>query len=366
MARRRFKRKRRSFKKRRSMRGRRVLRRGYIRYRRTRRMGKRFRGRNFGVAAKLRQGGLSTAAWNYGQVLLNPFAPVLKGPPTIPDFHTLPSCKFYLKARGTLVANEGDIGYVVLNPYRPIGATGAAVGYAPIYASILNATPRTTPATATITGGALNQVAAPVTSASAAYYFDTTFVASDWNNNVAANGFNKFRVVGAGLKVSYASRADSREGSYTSVRIPDNSASWFARNSSVAGTVYTYPSTDQLRKFDEAKFGPVPPAGTFIELNYKPVDSDDFEYSYITERANVAAGDNEFKIPTGTAGIGNGPTMIIAVGEGNASPQTYTWEAIVWYEGIGLGMNGLTPSPCDIAGMGYCTSIYNPRAGPPC
>lgn len=367
MARRRYKRKRRSFKKRRSMRGRRVLRRGYIRYRRTRRMGKRFRGRNFGVAAKLRRGGLSTAAWNYGQVLLNPFAPVLKGPPTIPDFHTLPSCKFYLKARGTLsTLGLDDIGFIAFNPFRPIGADPANPTYAPIYYS---GTP--TARTGAANNGNVNQVAAGVVAAGVtAAYFDTTFTVADWANLAATSGFNKFRVVGAGVKVSYSGRADGREGSYTSVRIPDNSSSWFMRNNTRAGAVYGFPTTAQLRRFDEAKFGPVPPAGTFIEVNYKPVDSDDFEYQHINTRneagpllgnaTTVAAADP-------SAGTGDSPIMIIAVGEGTKTTnQTFTWEAIAWYEGIGLGMNGLTPSPCDIAGMGYCTSIYNPRAGPPC
>jgi len=196
MARRKFtKRKRRIYKRK----GRRVLRKNYVRFRKGR-MGrtKKTRAQSvLGMGMVNRIGMLSPCARDYIQVLTNPFNPRLSAPPCIPDYRSVPSSKFYLRARGTFApcgaAGAEGMAWIIFNPRRP-----HQDGNAPIVHSKNGAR--------SITGaaGSAGGMTYDDTDVSQTEYFDTTLNQVDWENTNDADGHNKFRIVGAGLKVQYA------------------------------------------------------------------------------------------------------------------------------------------------------------------
>jgi len=139
---------------------------------------------------------------------------------------------------------------------------------------------------------------------------------------------------------------------------------WFSGHSKNVDTtgneVVTYPTPTQLRRFDNAQFGPLQPSTHAVELHYRPIDNDDFEYS---ERpASYALPSLAITSDTTSYGSGDVGFMIIAF-ENVAALSSFTWEAIAWYEAIGPTMMGPTPSQTDLQGLGIAMQSKDPRVG---
>lgn len=303
---------------------------------------------------------LSPCAKDYIEVLYNPFDPQLSGPPCLPDYRAIPSAKFYLRTRGTFAPQGVDgaakLAYVIFNPLAPWNSYTQVDGHSSM------------PAVVASKNGALPKVGASTAmpndsliyfdeSCVNIFYNDTSFRSDLWvdtfdlgedaiNYDGRYGGRNKFRVVGAGLRCQYTGQSDDRQGSFCAVRFPDNNPKTFARRFLKENTQCLSITFNDLLKYDEAQFGAL---GTgIIQVNYKPVDNDDFEYRF-------GARYNDSSPWFCDAGF-----MVIAISDCDPG-STFTFETITWYEAIGPDMKGQSPSHVDLAGLGVAQS-YRERS----
>lgn len=262
--------------------------------------------------------GLSQCARDYMKVLVNPFEPGVSGAPCIPDYRAIPSAKFYLRVRGSMTVSKSGttagLGFVIFNPFRPNTIVGASGGPA-----IMRTTGIDGSALSTVTGAA-------ATTYVDWKYFDTTLQYADFATDGSKN---KFRVVGAGLRIQYTGQSDDRQGQYILWRHPSNQ-----RTALTAGL-----TAAELLQYEDTVYQAVDTG--IHQVIYKPVDNDDFEYGVQNSSSALDCG------------------VMAAVVEGAAVGSTFLYEAIAWYEAIGPTMRGESPSHVDLSGLGQAISLSN-------
>lgn len=247
---------------------------------------------------------------------INPFTHSLKASPCIPDVKTFPSEKFYLRKRGTFASSaastSAELVYILLNPWT-VSSEGSLDAIC-----TTNGTVRPSPAVIATTGtGVVNE------NWDSPYSDDFARATGDGDGQG-----NELRVVGAGIRVSYAGIWDQLKGTIAVFKHPTNDRNWLS-----AGT-RTF--TDVLKMDDTAFSGLT--HNTVYQCVYHPMKTLDFDYN--------AAQEDDF-------------VMGIVI-QGGAQGAVYSWEAIAYYEMIGPDTNGNTPSMSDVDNMGAALSKVPP------
>lgn len=149
-------------------------------------------------ASPIYQGKLSSCAQSYAKALTDPFGPTTEAP-CIPDTITLPSYKFSTTTRGVFVVGTSGLGYVSYDPWLAVH-NGASVA-----APFTNAPVRFTQAA--FAGASFDAATIPAGTGVAAS--NSQITVSQMQDNLQTRDF---RLVGAGLRVRYASNELDRGG----------------------------------------------------------------------------------------------------------------------------------------------------------
>lgn len=237
--------------------------------------------------------------------------------PCIPDLKAFPSHKFFLRKRLTMNVIADTAGNkfaaVVFNPYTidNAGTYNCACYTNGTTPSPDNLTLRDTSATGT-DGWQVAHWDSP---------YDATFGAA-----------NEFRVVGAGIRVSYSGVWDQCEGQVAVYANPTNTGI-------TSGTT----TFDDLLKYDETAYVPLENGKTY-ECVYHPRRQADYNY--------INSGDQEAF------------SMVIAIDSPpDAANASFIVDLIGWYEGVGPDFNGLTPSHADVVALGKINSMNKAQSG---
>jgi len=269
-----------------------------------------------------RRSKLSPCGQQYLKVQYNPFGPIIGEPPCIPDAVAAPSFKFTARQRFTVTTDAAGFGYVLMNPYNFVDDSAVDPTYA-TQSACLAYTNGTAPTVANSIDLTVDS-AAKLSFAGLNTGYDATFVTN-----------NKVRVVGAGVRMTYAGALQDAAGQVTVWKHPTNNKTFVY---TATGATKLYAS--DLQTFDEAAYGALS-ANTSYMATYHPIDIDDFDYQAAPPGPNAC-----------------GYVMAIVI-EGCPS-KSFTCEAIVHYEGIGVGFHGLATSTVDLWAFGQVARL--PRA----
>jgi hypothetical protein len=151
----------------------------------------------------------------------------------------------------------------------------------------------------------------------------------------------RYRVVGAGLRVTYVGPPIQASGVYACVEQPDHTT----LSGLTLDTVGQYDSFFTMNvTSQETKSDP------WVYLTYTPVDVNDFDFE--SDTVSNALG--------GTVTNKNHFMGIMVVGAPTGSDY-FRWEAIVHYEAIGQIVRGKTDTPSDVLGTSLVLNAIKPE-----
>jgi len=273
---------------------------------------------------------ISECAKDYARAVTNPFGR-FSNLPCIPDFTIVPSAKLQCKIRGTFSTGSAGVGYVALNPLTAIfnneSGLGGVIDQPVIY---------TTAAYSDayfhyeISGGAITTAGVAAANSNSPYKNEN----QDWT----------WRVVGAGIQVRYMGSNFRNQGSVYLYQSPGNE--------DIPHTSSDVTNGVDFLKSNFTVMVPVSRKSEFVY--YQPKRHNDTFYQSEAEALPTRTGDQNFIL------------LIYVEGGDEDTPQSWSFEATVFYEIQGQGLP-LTPSHSDPNGYAAVVSSLpnvNPETSP--
>lgn len=271
---------------------------------------------------------LSPCALRFLKAATNPFN--YQGElPCIPDLTIVPSGKVQVKVRGSMSTGTTGDGYVLFNPFTAIFSDCTIVG-ANIDQPIIftDATYANTGVVYTAAAGALTTVGTNAANSNSPYISSLLY---------------KWRLVAAGLKVQYTGTTFRNQGT-----VILNRTSGGPGNNIISGTTFA-----SLLQNNYTRRVPVSRKPEYVSWTH-----DDTFFTDYKTRVSL--------LPTLNGGASYRQLLIGITGGDTTSPQVWNFEAVAFYEIIGVGVP-LTPSDSDPLGYGSVMSSLpsvNPSASP--
>lgn len=264
-----------------------------------------------------------TAAYLKAQY--DPFG-VMITPPCIPDARAIPAQRFTLRQRGQLRADGNGNAIIFLNPYTINGSP--TTGNNPIIFST-GLGNQTTPGVGT--GMQLDNLDL------GAFGGDTGLSVLRWNSpwGPDRDARNKFRVVGAGIKVNYAGEWEKLSGNVQVFHHPTNDRAYFDTTRDVR-------PGGELTNFQETAFGSLS-HNTGVECSYHPVDIEDYDFKPGEPESFVMG-----IVITGAP---------VATGWDKTDGAPFTFECIAHYEAVGPDMHATQTSESDVYGFSRVNNL---------
>lgn len=296
---------------------------------------RRLRKRNAKKAAKttfpvFATGGMDKCAEDYAKVLVNPFgARNIKV--CVPDLKMKESFKTRVRITGTFSTGTTGVGWVAFNPWLAIinngGNSSLNTSYPVLYTTKLY---EQESYFWEVTGAVFTTGVAGANS-------DSIFTTEKMNQD---NPRPHYRLVAAGLRITYSGSTFRNQGSVYLYRDPTNedilhnddsyNGSWFMRNE--------YTAMIPVARKPEYVF-------------YSPTDTDDWDYNHFSYYdPNVGS-------------LRSKRSLLIYIEGGDIeSPQNWNFEAVAYFEVTGSGMP-LSPSHSDVESAGKILASL-PRKNP--
>jgi hypothetical protein len=267
---------------------------------------------------------LSDCAMHYATALMNPFV-ILNGDVCIPDMIAVPSQKLRVRSEGTMTVGSSGVGWVAFNPWYAIANNGVN-------------TSSTLTAPVVFTLGAYSAadytMSLPIGTTNGIGQSNSIYNSANFTTSDTVDYYRAYRLVAAGLKVTYIGDNFNNAGRVVLVRWPDNfPGNGIPADGSMNGSA--------LLSIPQSGWAP---AGSRRDHSvcYSPLTPVDFEYqgygSYISH-------------PT----VANYQLLAYIDGGSTAVQQAFGFEAIAYYEIIG-GTVPTTISSCDPVAMGNVVS----------
>jgi hypothetical protein len=254
----------------------------------------------------------------YAKVLMNPFGN-FKDMPCIPDALSLPSQKYMCKTRGTMQCGTNGTGFVIYNPFLALSSNAGVAGGSSDQ-PVIYSTSAYTAASGVVTWV---PVAGAYPTGVAAANSNSLFTAAQLGGNI------QYRLVGGGIKIEYAGTLLNRGGRVTIYRDAGNNM--IANN----GTVSTFLQNNLTLQVNER--------GEEHSVTYFPDNPSFIGYHpYST-----------FYQPT-TGNLDMRALLIVVDGALTTAFNSYTFEAVAYYEMIG---NGLTLSSSHADPVGFAAAM---------
>jgi len=292
---------------------------------------------------------ISKEAVSFLQAQYNPWGK-FTSPPYVPDLITIPSQKISFIIKGAFKVGSNGLGWVSLNPYSPAGmaAPNASNPYyiSPIFSTLATSNATTIDLTEVTsrdwTGGPPSNVYLLPQ-----FWQQQNFGGTAMDNILLGTSDDlDWRVVGAGIKVKYASAVQDRSGTYALYEAPANDAFLTEQARSFYEIANLRSSTRTAVTEDE------------VAVTWKPRGVGDLEYAsdWLPDAVQLPGGVEH------NNGLEKYHVLCVAVL--GTSGHTYEFEAVVHYELVGLLANGQTASKCDLVGLGKVQSVItaNPSA----
>lgn len=267
---------------------------------------------------------LSPCGKNYLKLQYDPFTPV-SGLFCIPDTVAIPSQKLTLRQRGSFFCDANGDGIILLNPYNIIGQASKASNDCPIaYSAATDGTH--------IMGGSYSSFNVYTELDKA----NPLIIPAGWDSpfNAAQTAANKIRVVGAGLRISYAGKYDDLKGSIQVFKHPTNKTNFW-------NTPLNIKTGAALLAFDETAYGAISHNMVYSSV-YHPATLADFEYHSPTDEVSEGGGSFTRNRSFTNAIYVQGCT------QADNSFTEFTWEAIVHVELVGPDATGILSSDVDL------------------
>jgi len=266
---------------------------------------------------------------DYARAVTNPFG-VRNTLPCIPDMLTIPSNKFSAKARGVFSTGTEGVGFVSFNPWLMLinngGNSASATSYPVVFTTSQYAGIEFDP---TVTSGA----------------FETGVNGANSNSPYNSSFFNsnarQFRLVAAGIKVTYAGSNFRNQGRLILYKQQGNT------------DIITGADSSDLLEDNYT---------TIVPVSRKP------EYVFYTPDSYYLNSYYAFQAfdPNVGGSTSRRSLMIYIDGGDQEVPQSWTFEAISYFEAIGPSLT-LSKSHSDPQGMGDVIEslpVRNPTSNP--